>query len=565
MKMNNSIASAFAIAPASSLSHEQTAAPASAPGEDEEKKASKSLSGFIFLCNGRSKPECYKYRVFGLPLSKVEVVEKIKTGTKLFLFDFDVKLLYGVYEATSNGKVGLEPLAFGGRFPAQVQFRIYKGSLPLHENSFKHAIKDNYRGSRFEQELDEHQVRNLISLFRPLYESSSSSASPAPMANIGPTLPKLGPPKGTYPSAVRQPVKHLSTVPFGEDPYAGIGQGHVRNIQVSHHGWQGMMPIRDRFHKGIDPGFAPPSKQIFTTDSHRHVPPSSYPYYTANGNLNPPIHQYYTADVQERNIAAHRHPYHSAAAEQLNATPLTHQYYSTDSQNPNVAAPSHPYHSADVQERSIAAHSHPYHSAASQQLNATHLTHQYYSTDSQNPNVAAPSNPYHSAAAQQLNATPLTHQYYTTDSLNPNVALPSHPSCTADSQQLNTAVHIQQYYSTYTQQVNVEAGSHPCFPADSQLRNATAPSHHYYVADSHQPCDIDGGAAQLRQESYFRSMHEAAPQDQLMGTQHNYQQLPQQMHQQSADAFSSNPILSAPYGSLLTQPGAPQAVATPQF
>ena len=78
--------------------------------------------GFIFMCNTRTKPQCYRYRVFGLPLPQLEAVQQIKAGSKLFLYDFDVKLLYGVYEATSNGALHLEPTAFQGQFPAQVSF-----------------------------------------------------------------------------------------------------------------------------------------------------------------------------------------------------------------------------------------------------------------------------------------------------------------------------------------------------------------------------------------------------------------------------------------------------------
>eukprot|EP00250_Pteridium_aquilinum_P009065 c18419_g1_i2 orf=256-1650(-) len=128
-----------------------------------------NLGGFIFMCNGATKADCFKYRVFGLNEGKKNLVEQVRKGMRLFLFDIDLRLLYGIYSAASHGSFKLERDAFGGAFPWQVRFSIQKDCLPLPEDNFRAAIKDNYLDKRkFKVELTVEQVHRLVKLFRPL-------------------------------------------------------------------------------------------------------------------------------------------------------------------------------------------------------------------------------------------------------------------------------------------------------------------------------------------------------------------------------------------------------------
>jgi hypothetical protein len=78
------------------------------------------LPGMIFGCTTETYQECMARQLFGLPERNKNQVLWVVPGSKLFLFNYRVKEMSGIFEATCHGGMNIVRDAFNGWFPAQV-------------------------------------------------------------------------------------------------------------------------------------------------------------------------------------------------------------------------------------------------------------------------------------------------------------------------------------------------------------------------------------------------------------------------------------------------------------
>ncbi|VAI72280.1 unnamed protein product [Triticum turgidum subsp. durum] len=295
-------------------------------GSKKEGGGDGRAGGLIFMCNAQTKPECFQNRVFGMPMGKKEMVEKVRPGTKVFLYDFDLRLLYGVYKATSKGGINLVRNAFNGKFPAQVKFTTDKDCLPLPESTFKHAIKENYSASRkFDPEITSTQVRRLMALFKPItvYQSAPRSNldgryrdeerrhqhedRPHPL-HVEDRRPQVvvhvPPPEDSY--------RATHFAPFPTEPRPGQ---FLVNVQDEHRYYQQAPPAPESQHIPL----APEARHVpLATGPHyapsvpepRHVPPAYYHHLAPSSDDSyyrsrvDPVHERIAARTPPRDYAA---------------------------------------------------------------------------------------------------------------------------------------------------------------------------------------------------------------------------------------------------------------------
>ncbi|KAF9597513.1 hypothetical protein IFM89_019040, partial [Coptis chinensis] len=138
------------------------------------------LGAVIFGCKHETMDECLRNLLFGLPIRHFSYIKNIESGLPIFLFNYNGRKLHGIYEATSHGRLNINPHAWTNngsnqtQFPAQVRVRIRKQCKSLSEEQYKKVLEKNYMDELcFRFELDHRQTAQLLYLFE-----SSSATSP---------------------------------------------------------------------------------------------------------------------------------------------------------------------------------------------------------------------------------------------------------------------------------------------------------------------------------------------------------------------------------------------------
>lgn len=81
--------------------------------------------GYVFLSSNSTQKECFERKLFGHSKKNLGIVEQIRDGDYVFLFNTDSKILIGPFDAVGNGQYDIEPDAWTSKFafgfPAQVR------------------------------------------------------------------------------------------------------------------------------------------------------------------------------------------------------------------------------------------------------------------------------------------------------------------------------------------------------------------------------------------------------------------------------------------------------------
>ena len=122
--------------------------------------------GFILACTNSSQDECLNRMLFGTSRQYGAVVIRIKKGDLLFLLNLDTDLLFGIFQAVSDGKLNIESEAWNGNYPYQVKVESLGDIVPL--GNAKKLLKS--MGISRSSVIEGKGILKLTSFFRPYNE-----------------------------------------------------------------------------------------------------------------------------------------------------------------------------------------------------------------------------------------------------------------------------------------------------------------------------------------------------------------------------------------------------------
>ncbi|MCO5547989.1 hypothetical protein L7F22_001445 [Adiantum nelumboides] len=140
-------------------------------GHVQQSASNQGRPGYIFLCRDETQPEHIHEDVFGLPVcDQMALVQKVKKGMTIFLFNNQRKVLHGIYEATSDGGMTLVIEALGSSYTTgQVRISQIRQCPPLTEEEFKHVLSPSNYNVQLQrltvQVLNHKQVERLKTAF----------------------------------------------------------------------------------------------------------------------------------------------------------------------------------------------------------------------------------------------------------------------------------------------------------------------------------------------------------------------------------------------------------------
>lgn len=91
------------------------------PAADKSAKNKTIFQGEVLSCTDSSEEECFRRLLFATNKVYAPGFMRIKKGFLLFLLNLDSQKLYGVFRATADASLEIEPEAWGGKYPYQVK------------------------------------------------------------------------------------------------------------------------------------------------------------------------------------------------------------------------------------------------------------------------------------------------------------------------------------------------------------------------------------------------------------------------------------------------------------